>query len=63
MSKSERFLQLKQMTYARNDLSLDDSPETMVKQLIETAQCLKTRTNNVLVSNILARGDKYKGKD
>lgn len=51
------------MTYARNDLSLDDSPETMVKQLIETAQCLKTRTNNVLVSNILARGDKYKGKD
>ena len=37
---------------------LDDPPETMVKQLIETAQCLKTKTNNVLVSNIIARRDK-----
>ena len=40
-------------------LSLEDSRETIV---IETTEYLKTETNNVVVSDIIARGDKYKKK-
>ena len=45
-----------------NDLSLEDSPETITEQVIETAEYLKTETNNVAVSTIIARGEKYREK-
>ena len=45
-----------------NDLSLEDSPETITEQVIETAEYLKTETNNVVVSTIIARGEKYREK-
>ena len=43
-----------------NDLSLEDPPEIIVKRV--NAECLKTKRNNVVVSHIIAREDKYKGK-
>ena len=41
--------------------SLEDSLER-VERVTETAEYLKTKTNNEVVSNIIARGDKYKQK-
>ena len=45
-----------------NDLSLEDSPETIVKLINETTAYLKAETNNTEVSNIIARADKNKEK-
>ena len=41
-----------------NDLPLEDSPETTMERVIETAEYLKAKTNNAVVFNIIARGDK-----
>ena len=45
-----------------NDLSLEDSPKAILEQEIETTEYLKTETSIVVVSNIIARGDKFEEK-
>ena len=45
-----------------NDVSQEDSPKTILEQEIETTEYLKTETSIVIVSNIIARGDKFKEK-
>ena len=44
------------------DLTLEESPKTVLERETETTEYLKTETNIVRVFNIIARGDKCKEK-
>ena len=43
-----------------NDLSLDDMPEVTSNLIIDTTKSLMTENTNIIISNIVPRGYKYK---
>ena len=45
-----------------NDLLLDDTPEVISSRIIDTVKSLMTIKNKIIISNIVPRGVKYKGK-
>ena len=45
-----------------NDLSLDEMPKVISSGIIDTAKSLMTQINKMVISNIVARGDKCKEK-
>ena len=45
-----------------NNLSLDDTPEVISSRIKDTAKSLMTEEIKIIISNIVAGGDKYKEK-
>ncbi len=45
-----------------NDLRSEKSAETIAKDVIELAKAARCEDNEILISNIITRGDKYKNK-
>ena len=45
-----------------NDLSLDEAPEVISSGIMDTVKSLMTEINKMVISNIVARGDKCKEK-
>ena len=45
-----------------NDLTLDDTPEEITKNIVNISTSLKIENNTVVISNIVPRGDSQKEK-
>ena len=45
-----------------NDLPLDDSPNEIAERILNTAESLKSENTELIISNVVPRGDKYKDK-
>ena len=46
-----------------NDLSVNATPEVISSRIIDTVKSLITeKKNKIIISNIVPRGDKYKGR-